>query len=448
MGATHKSSIALTSTEIALKVSLLPSEFRDVHLHAFARRTVFHDGVVRIDHPLPIIAIGSILKEAEHFSKLLSSGFSEAILNTHTPIRQFAYESEYDYESDSDLDEFEEPESTAPPIAGPSSSRGKGKARDESCEGSANTDLPTKVPDVLQYHQVLIPNIAHKTLMACVFYLYTGKVNFLPLNSQGKAERQFAMLTAKVGAAPACSSKSIYRLAESYGMNDLQELAYKDIISRLTPENIVTEAFSSFFARYDRLREHAVSYLSQHYSKPAVQNALPIIIDKIVLGEMPHAGGTLRSLLGLRVAVSITTPHEPNPSRSQEARQHVPTTSAAVADLTKTSSIPETPRPGPAAVTETPSVPPRPLAGPLLLPFQPFWDADRGLAHPPIVATALPRSATSSVQATQGFTIKDRFTSEQEPKATDAEPSSTTSPAAKRKSKYSVKPLGNQGTRL
>ena len=51
--------------------------------------------------------------------------------------------------------------------------------------------------------------------MACVFYLYTGKVNFLPLNSQGKAERQFAMLTAKVGAAPACSSKSIYRLAES-----------------------------------------------------------------------------------------------------------------------------------------------------------------------------------------------------------------------------------------
>lgn len=90
----------------------------------------------------------------------MSSGFSEAIPNTHTPIRQFAYESEYDYESDSDLDEFEEPESTAPPIAGPSSSRGKGKARDESCEGSANTDL---VPDVLQYHQVLIPNIAHKT---------------------------------------------------------------------------------------------------------------------------------------------------------------------------------------------------------------------------------------------------------------------------------------------
>lgn len=90
MGATHKSSIALTSTEIALKVSLLPSEFRDVHLHAFARRTVFHDGVVRIDHPLPIIAIGSILKEAEHFSKRMCLPCSSFLLHTDSVLtRQY-----------------------------------------------------------------------------------------------------------------------------------------------------------------------------------------------------------------------------------------------------------------------------------------------------------------------------------------------------------------------
>ena len=60
--------------------------------------------------------------------------------------------------------------------------------------------------------------------------------------------------------------------------------------------------------RYDRLREHAVSYLSQQYSDRAIQDALPEVIERIVLGDMPHAGGVLRSLLGLRVAVSGPLP--------------------------------------------------------------------------------------------------------------------------------------------
>ena len=60
--------------------------------------------------------------------------------------------------------------------------------------------------------------------------------------------------------------------------------------------------------RYDRLREHAVSYLSQQYSDRAIQDALPEVIERIVLGDMPHAGGVLRSLLGLRVAVSDPRP--------------------------------------------------------------------------------------------------------------------------------------------
>ena len=48
---------------------MLPQEFRDVHLYAFSRRTIYPDGYVKIDHPQPIVAIGSILKDTEHFSK-------------------------------------------------------------------------------------------------------------------------------------------------------------------------------------------------------------------------------------------------------------------------------------------------------------------------------------------------------------------------------------------
>ena len=53
------------------------------------------------------------------------------------------------------------------------------------------------------------------SLLACVFYLYTNKINFLPLRSKGATERQFALLTTSEALAPPCSPKSIYRLAEA-----------------------------------------------------------------------------------------------------------------------------------------------------------------------------------------------------------------------------------------
>ncbi|EJF62646.1 hypothetical protein DICSQDRAFT_57708 [Dichomitus squalens LYAD-421 SS1] len=293
-------SVPLTPAERALRDSLLPQEFRDVHLYAFTRKTIFSDGSSRIDHPLPIFAVGSILKDTDHFSKLLTSGFAEASTDGQNPIRQYAHESEYDYDSDSDLDEFEEVEDVRTPVASLSS---KGKVKEENVN---EPESPMRMEGGRneKSHRVFIPNIAHRTLKACIFYLYTDKINFLPLRSKGSAQRRLAFLTTAGTLAPPCSPKSMYRLAEAYGISKLQDLAYDAIVSQLGPQNIVTEAFSSFFARYDRLREHAVSYLSQVYSDPAVQEALPDFVDRIALGCLPHASGVLRSLLGLRVTLA------------------------------------------------------------------------------------------------------------------------------------------------
>ncbi|RPD73522.1 hypothetical protein L226DRAFT_614035 [Lentinus tigrinus ALCF2SS1-7] len=287
-------SATLSPVERALKDSLNPETFRDVNLYAFSRRTALQDGSIIIDHPLPIVAIGSILKETEHFSKLLTSGFSEANPDAAGPIRQSAHPYEYDYDTDSDLEDFEEPASTLSPGAESSptsASSTRGKAKTE----TADEEKPvTKQEDgatgASKRHQVLIPNVAYRTLKACVLYLYTGKITFLPFKSK-RADRSFALLTLSDSAPLACSPKSAYRLAESYGITALQDLAYKEIVSRLNPENIVEETFSSFFGRYDRLREDAVSFMSQHYTDSAVQQSLPDIIDKIVIGDMPYAGG-------------------------------------------------------------------------------------------------------------------------------------------------------------
>lgn len=97
--------------------------------------------------------------------------------------------------------------------------------------------------------------------------------------------------------------------------------------------------------RYDRLREHAVSYLSQHYSDRAVQEALADTIEKIALGYMPHAGGVLRSLLGLRITVAPPSPEVgvrpnatvlpfPTPSSPPVAGGDQPPTSATVTSST------------------------------------------------------------------------------------------------------------------
>ncbi|KAM5542629.1 hypothetical protein V8D89_003590 [Ganoderma adspersum] len=312
MGPTPSTTSPLTALERSLKDSLLVSEFRDVHLYAFSRRTSLPNGTLRISHPLPVVAISSILKKTESFCTLLSA--PEA-------VRECACSSEYDYESDSDLDEFEEPHVegldaspavSAPPAppgpasAGGSSSEGNIKDRAEDPENNQAATKGFTVTATKKGVDVPVWNVAYRTLRACVFYLYTGKINFLPLMSSGTAGRQ-ALLTASNDLAPPCSSKSIYRFAELYGLIELRELAFDEIISQLSPKNILEESFSSFFVRYDRLREHAISYLSRNYSTPDVQQSLPDIIQRIASGEIPHAGGVLRSLLGLPVVISPPT---------------------------------------------------------------------------------------------------------------------------------------------
>lgn len=102
-------------------------------------------------------------------STVLTSGFSEA--NTESganPIRQCALESEYDYETDSDLDEFEEVYSPRAVASSSSSatSATKGKSKDE----GPGADEPPKISpgsseleSSVKQRQILLPSIAHRT---------------------------------------------------------------------------------------------------------------------------------------------------------------------------------------------------------------------------------------------------------------------------------------------
>ncbi|KAI0747615.1 hypothetical protein C8Q80DRAFT_1270090 [Daedaleopsis nitida] len=276
----------LTTLEKALVASLDPGSFQDVCLYAFSRRLSNSDGTVTIGHPSPLFAVGSVLKKTEYFANLLDSGFSESCTlsgdDNDSKIPQSAQESDYDYDSDSDLDDDANLPTSAPDTESIIS------------DGNRSAGLPTD-----SCRKIVIPNMAHRTLRALVFFMYTGKVIFLPLRSQGLEQGKLQVRTTQSLGHPACSPKSLYRLADAYGMKGLQDRALNAIMQRLSADNVVQEAFSSFFCRYEVLHERAVGIVRLFYGSPAVQESLRRIIPGLVRGEYPDSAPTLEALLQL-----------------------------------------------------------------------------------------------------------------------------------------------------
>ncbi|KAH9890617.1 hypothetical protein C8Q73DRAFT_667467 [Cubamyces lactineus] len=279
------SSSTLSPIERVLSQSLELADYRDVHLYAFTRRTVFPDGATWIDLPQPIAATSSLLKRVEYFRKLLTSGFVESKHALCPDIRQYAHRDEYEYDSDSDLDEagfddleddndsesFDDFCSSTPSFSTAIDPRGKG--RDDA--------IYISTPDI-PVHQ---------------------RIHFLPLRSENPSMRRQAQLTS--------ARDGVERENPQYGMKALQDIAHEAILDSLTPENIVEEAFSRFFTRHDKLREHAISYLMQHYFDPRVEARLQEMIPKVVRGEFPHCAAVLGTVFGIRMA--LTQPEHPPP---------------------------------------------------------------------------------------------------------------------------------------
>ncbi|OBZ67044.1 hypothetical protein A0H81_12860 [Grifola frondosa] len=251
-------------------------------------------GSVVVDRPQPVLAISSVLREHAYFASLLSKNFSEGAtggLSGLSGLSSRAEEGEYDYESDSDLDDCEEDKDVDETVleydAVPSN-------------GECSSATPTLYSQT-GCQEVLIRNVAFRTLRAFVFYLYTNKLNFMPLISEGDEARRVELrrLDADPYAIPSCSPKSMYRFADLCGHTTLQAYAFDAIAARLSPKNIVKESFSRFtsMSPYKKLREHEISVLRQNLSHADVADILPDIIGRTVLGEFPHAGELLLSLL-------------------------------------------------------------------------------------------------------------------------------------------------------
>lgn len=99
---------------------------------------------------------------------MLTSGFAESHANADpasAAIREYALPDEYDYESDSDLDEFEETEEMPTPggSSPPVTPDRKGKHKAETPDTPAGENKEHHVDGRPLQHRVLLPSVAYRT---------------------------------------------------------------------------------------------------------------------------------------------------------------------------------------------------------------------------------------------------------------------------------------------
>ncbi|KAJ3486469.1 hypothetical protein NLI96_g4229 [Meripilus lineatus] len=316
----------------AYKASLTGGTFYDTKFYAFSRRRSSGS----VDLPKTIFANSAILRaSSQYFIGLLVGGFAEdtlSDLNGGFPSGKATFNADYEYEEDSDLDDEIGAEEDSVDANEKDYSTGSGVALFDQVElegspGQSETapqrrDLKrlTNAPNTQLGRVVVIPDVAFATWRALVYYLGTGEISFSPLRSQKLPPKAVSLEnSSKEREAPPCSPKSMYRLAHQLQLKDLQNLAFKDIKSKLTAENIFNELFSPFSARYPEIIEVEAEFLCQLPDHVILQD-LSKWADHITHGRLPHASPALVTVMQKLIAFrSPNTPWHGTPAAGAPA---------------------------------------------------------------------------------------------------------------------------------
>ncbi|KAH9843175.1 uncharacterized protein C8Q71DRAFT_736244 [Rhodofomes roseus] len=158
---------------------------------------------------------------------------------------------------------------------------------------------------------ILLRSVAHRTLQALIYYLYTGIVVFAPLSSDGKEERDSFLADYKKSYAnrPTPSScKALYDVAVKLGLNDLQKRAFVFLRRQLSETNIIDELFSPFTSRHAPVREMEVALLVQRWNKLTKDSAFEHKLEEMARGERPYAASLVMHILRAVAATECRAP--------------------------------------------------------------------------------------------------------------------------------------------
>lgn len=146
----------------------------------------------------------------------------------------------------------------------------------------------------------LVVGAASPTWHAFILYLYTGKVSFAPLHSEGEQVREQYVLNYRrryPDLPIPCSCKSMYRLADKLGMRNLKELSLQHLAFRLSANSILTEILSKFTSRFEEVRRVELAVLKKYWDELKGTQDLKDTLIEITDGWYPHASGVVAEMM-------------------------------------------------------------------------------------------------------------------------------------------------------
>nr|GAT50858.1 predicted protein [Mycena chlorophos] len=270
----------------------------DIKFYAFNRRA----GEGRVTDPAPVFAKASLLEGySDSLDDLISGrGFSEGqIVELGRHEMDPTIVEEYDYSSDSDLEDEDSDASSArvvstrmpfPETETDFEASGSGSA------SSAKAIEPSSDTLTLGMGRaIIIRGTAFKTWQALIHYLYTNKIVFS--STSGKA-------VAAINGV--CSPKSMYRLADKLGLEDLKAQSFAAIKTRLSTKTVVRETFSAFTSYYAEIQDAHIAFLLEQYAD--IEDDLDLMLVRVAAGEFTHCADVLRKIVsGRRGALALAT---------------------------------------------------------------------------------------------------------------------------------------------
>ncbi|KAM5532551.1 hypothetical protein V8D89_013757 [Ganoderma adspersum] len=161
----------------------------------------------------------------------------------------------------------------------------------------ASDSRPTRRGRAIYLH-----DIAFKTWRAFLFYAYFDELLFAPLKSLKGSTAHSTGANNPYGP-PACSPKSMYRLAEKYDMPALKKCAMDGIRAQLSSKNILEELFSSFTTLHPEIQAIELDYLYDNINTLTIQRELPEWIEAMEEGRLAKGASHALSSLFTKLAM-------------------------------------------------------------------------------------------------------------------------------------------------
>ncbi|KAJ7660829.1 hypothetical protein DFH06DRAFT_1296892 [Mycena polygramma] len=184
---------------------------------------------------------------------------------------------EYDYMSDSDLDDEEDDEEQTDALSNVASA--SSSSTEEVSSPGVTISTPRRMGLVIP-----VKGHAFKTWNALLYYFYTNKIKFRTSPSSESASQ-----------VPECSAKSMYKLADKFALEELKSRALESMRAQLSEETIVREAFSSFTSLYPEIQDMEVEFLLEHL--PNLREKMGEMLKTVCDEGKPHCFSVLHKIV-------------------------------------------------------------------------------------------------------------------------------------------------------